>query len=164
MTVTARLDERFSEATEPLPWDTVDKALTGAELYWFTSVREDGRPHVTPMVGVWLDDSFVFCTGATEQKFRNLEHNRTVAVTTGNNSWAAGLDVVVEGTAERLTGRETLTAMADAFREKYGSEWDFENDDEVFNPGQQAAHVFRLRPAKVIAFAKSPHGQTTFRF
>ena len=164
MTFTAQLDERFSDATEALPWETADNALSNAELYWFTSVREDGRPHVTPLVGLWLDDVFVFCTGPTEQKFRNLEHSKSVAVTTGNNSWADGLDVVVEGTAERLTGRDTLTKLADAFRAKYGEDWDFENDDEVFNPDQQAAHVFRVGPDKVIAFAKSPHGQTTFRF
>jgi hypothetical protein len=53
--------------------------------------------------------------------------------------------------------------LADAFRAKYGDAWDFANDDEVFNPNQQAAHVFRVPPDKVLAFAKSPHGQTCFR-
>ena len=46
----------------------------------------------------------MFCTGPTEQKARNLEHARFVAVTTGVNTWQDGLDVVVEGTAERVTG------------------------------------------------------------
>jgi hypothetical protein len=71
---------------------------------------------------------------------------------------------VIEGAVERVTGRARLAELADSFRAKYGDPWDFENDDEVFNPNQQAAHVFRVTPTKVIAFAKSPHGQTTFRF
>ena len=103
----------------------------------------------------------MFCTGPTEQKFRNLERSKAVAVTPGNNAWADGLDVV-EGVAQRITGRDVLKSLADVFRAKYGDAWDFANDDEVFNPSQQAAQVFRVPPDKVLAFAKSPHGQTTF--
>jgi hypothetical protein len=56
-----------------------------------------------------------------------------------------------------------LTALADAYREKYGDDWDFDTDDQVFDPEGTRAQVFRVEPTKVIAFAKSPHGQTTFR-
>jgi nitroimidazol reductase NimA-like FMN-containing flavoprotein (pyridoxamine 5'-phosphate oxidase superfamily) len=163
MTINGKLDPRFSEAKQATDWRVVNDALTRAELYWLTTVRRDGRPHVTPVVAVWVDATFVFCTGPTEQKFRNLEHGPAVAVTTGNNTWKDGLDVVIEGAVERVTGRTRLKELADAFRAKYGNDWDFENDDDVFNPSQQAAHVFRVAPTKVIAFAKSPHGQTTFR-
>jgi nitroimidazol reductase NimA-like FMN-containing flavoprotein (pyridoxamine 5'-phosphate oxidase superfamily) len=169
MTISGKLDRRFSEATEPVSWQQVSDALAGAELYWLTTVRKDGRPHITPLVGAWVDDSFVFCTGPEEQKARNLEHGTAVAVTTGVNTWKAGLDVVVEGDAERVTGRETLAPLADAIREKYRSEWDFRPDDAGFGHtdsqgASHNAHVFRVPPTKVIAFAKSPHGQTTFRF
>jgi nitroimidazol reductase NimA-like FMN-containing flavoprotein (pyridoxamine 5'-phosphate oxidase superfamily) len=163
MTIEGKLDSRFSEATEAVDWSRVSAVLADAELYWLSTVRSDGRPHVTPLVGLWVDEAFVFCTGPTEQKFRNLSHNTHVAVTTGNNAWADGLDVVVEGSVERITGYEALKTLADAFRTKYDDVWDFENDDEVFNPDQVGAHVFRVPPDKVLAFAKSPHGQTAFR-
>jgi Pyridoxamine 5'-phosphate oxidase len=163
MTINGTLDGRFGDATAPVEWATVADALAGAELYWLTTVRTDGRPHVTPIVGVWAD-GLVFCTGAGEQKFRNLEHAGAVAVTTGTNTWNTGLDAVVEGRAVRVTGRAELTRLADVYREKYRGEWDFDCDDEVFDPNGNRAHVFRVVPAKVIAFAKSPHGQTTFRF
>jgi nitroimidazol reductase NimA-like FMN-containing flavoprotein (pyridoxamine 5'-phosphate oxidase superfamily) len=163
MTMDGKLDKRFGETDQAADWNTVSGALAGAELYWLTTVRGDGRPHVTPLVGVWLDDSFVFCTGSDEQKFRNLERNASVAVTTGVSTWKDGLDVVVEGSVARLTGGQTLKRIADAYREKYNGEWDFGNDDEVFDPDGVRAHVFRVAPTKVIAFAKSPHGQTTFR-
>jgi hypothetical protein len=56
-----------------------------------------------------------------------------------------------------------LTALADAYREKYGDDWDFDTDDQVFDPEGTRTQVFRVEPTKVIAFAKSPYGQTTFR-
>jgi nitroimidazol reductase NimA-like FMN-containing flavoprotein (pyridoxamine 5'-phosphate oxidase superfamily) len=168
MTRTGKLDARFSQATEPVSWERVSDTLTAAELYWLTTIRTDGRPHITPLVGAWVDDSFVFCTGPEEQKARNLEHGTAVAVTTGVNTWNDGLDVVIEGHAERVTGLDTLTRLADAIREKYHGEWDFTPDTDGFRHTATAAegylvYVFRVQPAKVLAFAKSPHGQTTFR-
>lgn len=50
------------------------------------------------------------------------------------------------------------------YRAKYGEDWDFAVDDEVFDPGGTSADVFRVTPTKVLAFAKSPHGQTRFQF
>jgi hypothetical protein len=85
-----------------------------------------------------------------------------VAVTTGVNTWQAGVDVVVEGTAERVTGQATLTELADAYRAKYGDDWDFDCDDEVFDPEGNRAYVYRVPAVKVIAFVKAD-SQTTFR-
>jgi nitroimidazol reductase NimA-like FMN-containing flavoprotein (pyridoxamine 5'-phosphate oxidase superfamily) len=164
MTINGTLDPRFSEAEAPLDWQTVTDALVAAELYWLTTVRKDGRPHVTPLVGAWLDDSFVFCTGPEEQKAKNLGHSTAVVVTTGVNTWKQGLDVVVEGDAERVTGREALAPLADAIREKYHGEWDFTPAEDGFGHEGHIAHVFRVPPAKVLAFAKGPHGQTRFTF
>jgi nitroimidazol reductase NimA-like FMN-containing flavoprotein (pyridoxamine 5'-phosphate oxidase superfamily) len=163
MAMKGTLDKRFGDADEPLDGETVRTVLASAELYWLSTVRVDGRPHVTPLVGVWVNDNFVFCTGADEQKTRNLVHGNNVAITTGANSWNSGLDVVVEGRAERVTGLDALTDLADAYRDKYGDDWDYDADDEVFDPEGNRAFVFRVEPTKVIAFAKSPHGQTTFK-
>lgn len=169
MTIEGTLDVRFSEATEPVSWRQVDDALAAAELYWLTTVRMDGRPHVTPLIGVWTGDAFVFCTGREEQKAQNLTHAAAVTVTTGVNTWNDGLDVVVEGAAERVTGRDTLTGLADAIREKYDGVWDFTPSDDGFGHSDDdgdshTAFVFRVPARKVLAFAKAPHGQTTFRF
>jgi hypothetical protein len=164
MTITGTLDTRFSEATESTAWADANRVLETAELYWLTTVRKDGRPHTTPLVGGWVDRSFVFCTGPAEQKAHNLEHQTALTVVTGTNTWRAGLDVVVEGAALRVTGAQNLKALADVFRAKYGDDWDFAVDDEVFDPDGTSAHVFRVTPTKVLAFAKSPHGQTRFRF
>jgi general stress protein 26 len=161
----AEMDSRFSDPEAgPTPWSDVMHVLEHAELYWLTTVRTDGRPHVTPLIGVVEDGAMHFCTGLREQKARNLEHSTQVALTTGNNTWARGLDVVVEGTAVRVADRDTLQRVADAYETKYGSAWHFDVGDGVFDTGEDAAAVFRIEPAKVLAFAKEPHAQTRYRF
>jgi general stress protein 26 len=162
---TAELDSRFSDPAAPAtPWPEAEQVLERAELYWLTTVRSDGRPHVTPLIGVSESGAVHFCTGLREQKARNLERSAQVALTTGNNTWARGLDVVVGGTAVRVVDRDALQRLADAYKAKYGSAWHFDVGDGVFGGGEDAAAVFRVEPAKVLAFAKEPHAQTTYRF
>ena len=162
---TATVDGRFGEpGAGPTPWPETAELLERAELYWITTVRADGRPHVTPLIGAAHDGTMHFCTGLREQKARNLEHSPLVALTTGNNAWASGLDAVVEGTAVRVTDNDTLQQIADAFEAKYGSDWHFEVGDGAFGSGELETAVFRIEPSKVMAFAKDPHAQTTYRF
>jgi general stress protein 26 len=160
------IDKRFSDPeSEATPWVDALSALERAELYWITTVRADGRPHVTPLIGVVADGAVHFCTGLDEQKGRNLEQNDRVAITTGNNAWASGLDVVVEGQAVRITDDEKLRPLAEAWEAKYGSVWHFDVYDGMFRHSDGGgAAVFRVEPTKVLAFAKDPHAQTTYRF
>ena len=106
-----------------------------AQLYWIITVRADGRPHAVPLVGVWQDGAFAFCTGSDEQKQRNLDANAHVAVTTGStgaNGWNSGKDVVVEGTAVRVTDPEALRTLAAAWFAKYGDDWKFDVRGQEF--------------------------------
>jgi hypothetical protein len=106
-----------------------------------------------------------FVTGLDEQKARNLEANPEVVLVTGTNTWDAGLDVIVEGTAVRVTDQEKLTAVADAFVAKYGEVWRFGVGHGVLTHGgggAAEAGLFRIDERKVLAFAKDPHAQTAF--
>src|SRR5262249_52924142 len=99
-----RLDTRFSgPGAAATPWETTLQVLRAAELSWVTTVRQDGRPHVSPLVAVWFAGALWFSTGPSEQKAVNLRTSPHVVVTTGCNSWDQGLDVVVEGEATRET-------------------------------------------------------------
>jgi nitroimidazol reductase NimA-like FMN-containing flavoprotein (pyridoxamine 5'-phosphate oxidase superfamily) len=161
-----KLDTRFSDpAAQATPWSDTERALEQAELYWITTVRADGRPHVTPLIGVWFDGAMHFTTGLEEQKGRNLERNAHVALTTGTNTWDRGLDVVVEGRAVRVTDAVALAALAAAIEAKYGDVWHFDVGDGVFlhSAGAHEAAVFRVDATKVMAFGKDPHAQTTYR-
>ena len=158
------LDPRYSDpAARPTPWAAVERTLAEAELYWLTTVRRDGRPHVTPLIGVLADGAVHFCTGPEEQKARNLAHRADVALTTGVNRWAEGLDVVVEGAAVRVTDPAALRRLADAYLAKYGEAWRFGPHPDGFVHHGHVAAVFRIEARKALAFAKRPHGQTRFR-
>jgi PPOX class probable F420-dependent enzyme len=162
-----KFDDRFSAPmAEATPWADAARVLEEAELYWITTVRADGRPHVTPLIGLVHNGAMHFCTGPREQKYRNLEHSPRVALTTGNNAWASGLDVVVEGEAVRVSDDDDLQGLADRLEAKYGEVWHYDVADGMFRGGgsEDGAVVFRIEPSKVMAFAKDPHGQTAYRF
>ena len=171
---TGVIDPRYGDASAtPPPWAVIERLLVDAQLYWIITVRADGRPHAVPLVGVWKDGAFAFCTGSQEQKQRNLDANPQVAVTTGStgaNGWDSGRDVVVEGTAVRVRDAQTLQALAAAWFAKYGDDWKFEVRGEEFvelsssgGSTEGGAWVYRVEPAKVIVFGDA-HGQTTYRF
>ena len=121
------LDARFSDPNAAATsWDDTVRILEAAQLFWITTVRADGRPHVSPLVAVWLDGSIHFTTGAAEQKAVNLRSNPHTILTTGCNDWDRGLDVVVEGDAVPVTDDRTLQRLADAWRTKWDGSWQFE--------------------------------------
>jgi hypothetical protein len=112
---------------------------------------------------MWLDGKLHFCTGAHEQKARNIEANPNCVVTTGTNSYRSGLDVVVEGAAERITDTGTLGRLASMWADKI--DWVFAVGDGVFHDTDAAgpaALVFAVTPSKILAFGKAPYSQTRF--
>jgi nitroimidazol reductase NimA-like FMN-containing flavoprotein (pyridoxamine 5'-phosphate oxidase superfamily) len=160
------LDPRFSsEGAGATAWADVRKELETARVYWLSTVRADGRPHVTPLIAVWRDQSLYFCTGPTEQKASNLEQNPHCVVTTGRNDIDEGLDVVVEGDAIRVRDDSRLKSLADAYETKYGREWHFDVQDGNFHHEAGEAWVFEVAPVKSLGFAKGePFSQTRYRF
>ena len=155
----------FSEPTAgAVPWSDVERILGSAEIFWLSTVRPDGRPHVTPLPAVWQDGALHFCTGAAEQKGVNLARNPHCTLTTGNNAWKAGLDVVVEGSAERVTDETRLQRLADVWESKYHGDWHFDVANGAFQGDGGEALVFAVTPTKVIAFAKGDFAQTRYRF
>jgi general stress protein 26 len=162
---TTDLDPRYGEpGAVATPWADAQRHLAAAELAWLSTVRPDGRPHVTPLLTVWLDGAPHFCTGEDERKARNLAANPQVVITTGAHALHGGLDLVVEGRAARVTDPARLQRLADAWEEKYGSDWHFEVRDGGFGGGQGLALVFRVEPTTAFGFGKGPYGQTRWRF
>lgn len=161
------LDSRYSsEGAVAVPWSETQRALANAELYWISTVRPDGRPHVTPLVGIWHDGAAYFTTGPGERKEMNLEANPNCVFTTGSNAWAAGFDVVVEGQARRTEDETLLSTIADAYRDKYRDAWSFQvNDGAFFHDEGGRSLVFEIRPVTVFGFGKGdPFSQTRYRF
>ena len=159
------LDQRFSgPGAETTPWDDALRAIEKAELFWISTVRADGRPHVTPLPAVWQGSAIYFCTGAVEQKAVNIASNANCALTTGNNAWKSGLDIVIEGAARRVTDDAHLRGLAGAWESKYHGDWHFDVANGAFQGDADEALVFEVAPAKILAFAKGEFAQTRYRF
>ena len=135
--------------------------LETAELFWISTVRADGRPHVTPLVAVWLDGAIYFSTGPTEQKAMNLRGNPHVILTTGCDHWDAGLDVVVEGDAVQVTDDHMLERLASAWATKWDGRW-------ARSGGFTSKVVVRsscsVTPTQILAFAKGTFSVTRYQF
>jgi nitroimidazol reductase NimA-like FMN-containing flavoprotein (pyridoxamine 5'-phosphate oxidase superfamily) len=165
---TTELEPQFSSGdATAASWSEARQRLEQAELYWLSTVRPDGRPHVTPIVAVWQDHALYFCTGLEERKAKNLAHNPHCIITTGCNTLnAEGLDLVVEGAAARVSDTATLQRIADAYEAKYGRDWRFTvHDDMAQGEAGNIAAVYKIAPATAFGFGKgATFSQTRWRF
>ena len=160
----AELDRRFSsDEAHPTPWAAARECLEQAGVAWLSTVRPDGRPHVTPLMAVWLDGALYFCTGADERKTKNLARNRHCVLTTGCNTLDEGLDLVVEGAAVRVKDEQRLRRVAERYAEKYG--WRYTVGDGAFQgDAGNVALVYEVRPTTAFGFGKGTFSQTRWRF
>jgi nitroimidazol reductase NimA-like FMN-containing flavoprotein (pyridoxamine 5'-phosphate oxidase superfamily) len=156
-----------SENAPPTPWTEGRERLEKAEVYWLATVRPNGRPHVTPLIAVWLEGALYFCTGENERKAKNLMDNAHCILLTGCNVLnEEGLDLVVEGEAVRVSDEARLQRVAEAYEAKYGSDWRFSVRDGTFKGVEgNVALVYEVSPTKAFGFGKGKsYSQTRWRF
>jgi nitroimidazol reductase NimA-like FMN-containing flavoprotein (pyridoxamine 5'-phosphate oxidase superfamily) len=160
------LDARYSSALNPRPgaaevtateWAEARRQLAAAEIFWVSTVRPDGRLHVTPVIAAWHDGVLYFSTGPGEQKAKNLAGNAHCALTTGRNSLTEGLDIIVEGTAEQVADPALLEGVIAAYETKYGPhitspEGTFHGIGDAFRKGD--AVVFAVAPDTAYGFGR----------
>ena len=159
----------FSEPNStPTPWEVGLEQVSTAATFWLSTVRPDGRPHVTPLIAVWHAEAIWFATGPEELKAKNLAENSWCVLTTGRSDLVEGaLDIVLEGRAEQVNNDAELEPVAAAFAVKYPKgPWDFVVRDGAFSDRDAGGRVivFRVRPVRGLGFRKGDHySQTTWR-
>ena len=159
------LDARYGEPdVAPTPWADARAAIEAAELWWVSTVRVGGGPHVTPLIAVWHDGALHIATGAIEQKAVNLAAEPRCALTTGTGVLHGGMDLVVEGVATVVRDDATLRQLADAWLAKYGEDWRFTVRDGAFHHEGGEALVFAITPTQAYAFGKGPYSHTRYRW
>lgn len=160
------LEPQFSsdDATST-PWAEARERLEEAEVYWLSTVRPDGRPHVTPLVSVWLDGALYFATGPSERKVKNLARNPRCVITTGRNV-LEGLDLVIEGDAAVVSDGALLERVADRYASKYDTPFRFTVRDGAFHgDAGNVALVYEVTPTTAFGFGKGESfSQTRWRF
>jgi general stress protein 26 len=133
ITPVTTLDPRYSDPDAVATgWDETRRVLEEAQVFWISTVRSDGRPHVTPCAAVWREGILYFDTGVTQQKAINLRANPHVVLTTGCNHWDRGLDVVVEGAAVRVTDNDLLRRLAEVWATRWDGIFQFVARDGYF--------------------------------
>lgn len=105
-------------------WRTIEARLGREMNVWLSTVRADGRPHMTPVWYVWLDDQIYFATGSDTQKFANLRQNQKVALALPDVDRV----IILEGEAH-VADHKMIDKLGDYFYHKY--EWDFRYDDSA---------------------------------
>lgn len=97
-------------------WATARQRLAEADTYWLATTHPDGRPHVVPVLAVWVDGALYFCASDASRKARNLAHRPHCVVTAG----ARAVDLVVQGRAAAVGDPATVERVAEAYGSKYG--------------------------------------------
>lgn len=139
--------------TTPLPWAEAERRLAGAQTYWFATVAPGGRPHVRPVLGVWVDGALHTTSSPAARKARNLVDDDSCSFSVS----AESVDVVLEGTAIRVVDAQHLQRVADAYADKYG--WPPTVSDGAFDApygaptaGPPPYAVFEITPTTVYGF------------
>ncbi len=146
------VDHPISEVS----WDYVSKRLTESVNYWLCSVYPNGRPHVVPRWGAFLDGKFYYDGSPETRHARNIMKNPHVTL-----HLESGNDVVImEGISVPATkpGPQFARRLSDTLCAKYASEgytptpsqWDA-GGLYVFTPRQCIAWtVFFENPTKFV--------------
>ncbi|HME04893.1 MAG TPA: pyridoxamine 5'-phosphate oxidase family protein [Solirubrobacteraceae bacterium] len=153
----------------PIPWTRARDALAASGGPGFTfflgTVRPDATPHAAGIGAAWADDTLWFVTGPRTRKARNLAANPACTIACR----LPGIDVVLEGHAERVTDASTLERLAASYRE---AGWPAEVEGDAFaapysapSAGPPPWHLYRFvfHTAFGVATAE-PHGASRWRF
>jgi hypothetical protein len=108
-----------SGQTEPMAWSRAVAQLdklgprggSGGPTCWLSTTRPDGQPHVAGVVGLWLDDTLYFVSGPGTRKSRNLAADPRCGFAIS----LPDLDLVLDGTASRVTDPARIGRIAEAY-------------------------------------------------
>ena len=148
------------EASGTLEWQPVANRLQDALHYWMSTTRPDGRPHVVPRWGVWLDSLFWYDGSPDTVHARNLRGNPACTLHLESGSQA----VILEGTSRPADppGLELGGRIASEFRRKYG-DLGYSPEADAWE-GDDAGGLVVLTPNKALAWLDFPNDVTRFRF
>jgi hypothetical protein len=139
-------DLMFRKDKSSLSWAWAVDHFSKAHNYFLSTTRSDGRPHVMPIWGVWLDRAFYFSTGRRSRKSKNLTLNPHCVVCPEDASKAVNL----EGTARGILEKSLRTRFAAACKKKY--DWDMSDTKEP---------IYEVRPRVIFGIAESAEANPT---
>ncbi len=143
-----------------LEWSDVEVRLVAAPQYWMATTRRDGRPHVVPRWGVWVDGRLWYDGAPTTVHVGNIARNPACTLHL-EDGWKV---VIVDGMSRPAAppGPDFGARLAAAFAHKYAERGYEPEPDAWEGPGAGGLVVFT--PAKAVAWFDFPTDVTRFRF
>ena len=157
---------------EPIPWSRPSKQLAAqareereGRTCWLATTDPDGRPHLAAVGALWIDDKFYFTSGPRLRKSRNLAANARCAVSVSLDD----IDVVVEGTARKVTDPSTLERVANLYASlgwpARASGGAITAEYSAPTAGRGPWDLYEVTPSAVVGVAtKEPWGAMRWRF
>lgn len=140
---------------EQLSWTDVAEQIAASPNYWLATTTNDGRPHLRPVDGVFVDATLAFGGSPAARWVQHLQQRHAVSVSLPDDDRA----VVLEGDAELVTDEHLPIAelVSTANATKYPQ---YHTDGAVFLP------FWALRPRRVYAWTLTgfPNRATRFDF
>ena len=139
---------------ETTPWEMARTRLANPEqsrTCWLATTRPDGRPHLMPVIGFWIDEAMHMVVGEGTQKARNIAADGRCVIATGSTTLPS-LDIVIEGNAAPIADPAAVRRIAEILKE---NNWPLEaKGDHVDGPNAPTAGpppytIFRIVPDRV---------------
>jgi general stress protein 26 len=153
---------------DPIPWSRALEALESGDPQkqtpFLATTRPDGRPHMAGVGALWDSGKVYFVSGAGTRKSRNLAQNANCAISMS----LTGIDLVIEGEAERVTDDPTLQRLARRYADQG---WPASVKDGAFtydysapSAGPPPWDLYAIAPTTVLAvLTDEPGGATRWR-
>ncbi|MER5268775.1 pyridoxamine 5'-phosphate oxidase family protein [Actinosynnema sp. NPDC002837] len=155
-----------TDGGRPAPWAEARERLAGARSYWTATSHPSGRPHMRPVLAVWVGDALYLSSDPGARKSRNLDADAHCSIA----ATCDDMDLVIEGKAVRVTDPQQLKNVAAEYKAKYG--WPVTIVDAAFTApyaaptaGDGPFAVYEVEPATVFGFPTSDKfAPTRWRF
>ncbi len=143
-----------------LEWSAVEDRLRSSANYWMATTRPDGRPHIVPRWGVWMDGQFWYDGAVETIHVKNLNENTACVLHLEDGRQA----VIVEGRSEAAAppGLELGQRLAAEMSAKYGA-LGYSPEPTAWE-GPHAGGLRVFSPTKAMAWFEFPTDMTRFRF
>lgn len=136
-------------------WSEARSRLVASKAYWLATVQPDGRPHVMPLPGIWMNGSLYVSASHSSQAAANLLHDSRCVVTVSSPE-PTGLDLVLEGDASTVTDEAELQHLARTQQAKYDRPVTVQDrafhGDSAPAAGPPPRAVFAVTPTTVLGF------------
>ena len=152
----------------PIGWDEAGRLFAAERSYWVATTSDDGRPHVRPVLAVWVDERIYSTTSPAARKGQNLASRPSAAI----SAQAPTMDIVIEGPVAWVDDPLRLRRIGEAYHDKYG--WPVTVVGDAFHApyaaptaGRPPYRVYELTPLVAYAFGTDndlAERSTRFRF